>query len=49
MTLPIQAIRESFGSYDLPSEQLESDSYLAIEDRLRIEKSRVDLLSVDKS
>lgn len=45
----LKAIRESFGSYDLPSEQLESDSYLAIEDRLRIEKSRVDLLSVDKS
>lgn len=39
-----QAIHEHFQGYNIPDEQLESETYLGIQDRLRMENSRTDLL-----
>ena len=43
-----QMFQDLFSGYELPTQQLESPAFQAIEDRLRIEASQVDLLTVGK-
>jgi len=49
ITLLKNAIHEQFADLDVPAEQLSSESFLAIENRLRMEYSRHDLESVGKN